>query len=59
MSLFDDLINIPANLIGGLVGLSVTGIAATLLLPVAVVQKAIEAGCDSMEEIQDWADENL
>lgn len=54
--LLDDAFSLPGRFVDAAVNLTAGTVAATLCLPLTVVEAAIEAGCKTEREIQAFAD---
>jgi DNA polymerase I-like protein with 3'-5' exonuclease and polymerase domains len=54
MGFFDDLENLVTSPVRSVVRLSARTIAATLGIPLALAQEAVDAGCETYAEVRDY-----
>lgn len=52
MGFFDDLEDLVTNPLRSVVRLSARAVAATLGIPVALAQEAIDAGCETYDDVR-------
>lgn len=53
-----DMANMAGEVVGTVAGIPIALISETLEVPLEFVKSAKEAGCDTVEEIKDWIDDN-
>lgn len=56
--IFDDIIDTVGKIAGTLLGTSVAVIAETLSIPIRFVKEAMDAGCETYDEVRDWCKNN-
>ena len=54
MGFFDDLEDLVTSPIRSIVRLSARAVAAALSIPVALAQEAIDAGCETYDDVRDY-----
>jgi hypothetical protein len=52
-----DMANLTGEIVGTVVGVPLGVIAKSLEVPEELVKKAIDSGCKTMDEIEEWLDE--
>lgn len=57
-NLIGDLVGAAGNLVGSVVGLSVGVLAEALSIPARFIQEALDAGCESQEDVRLWCQRN-
>jgi hypothetical protein len=53
-----DMANLAGDVVGTVIGVPLAVLAETLDVPKEFIKSALEAGCETTEEIRDWLDEN-
>jgi capsular polysaccharide biosynthesis protein len=56
MGFFDDLEDLVTSPVRSIVRLSARTVAVALSIPVALAQEAIDAGCETYDDIRDYID---
>lgn len=58
MGFFDDISNLVTSPIRSVVRLTASVVATALSIPIVLAQEAIDAGCQSYQEVRDYIREN-
>ncbi len=53
-----DIASAAGEIVGTVVGIPIALISETLEVPLEFVKSAKDAGCETVEEIKDWIDDN-
>jgi hypothetical protein len=58
MGLFNDVFGGLARLTGSIIGLPLGTLAAAFGVSERLVKRAIDAGCETADEVKEWIEEN-